>query len=91
MVGEQGRSVEGIRITWQPDKTQTAAPILSISDSVSLGWAQERAFLTISQVMLLLLLSHLENHWFREMQVVLVAGGGRAGGRQESVILKAEA
>lgn len=27
----------------------------------------------------MMLISHFENHWFRELQIVLVAGGRRQG------------
>lgn len=56
-----------------------AAPILRISDPIGLGWTHECAFLTVSQVLLVTLLSHFENHWFRELQLAVVAGVRRQG------------
>lgn len=54
-------------------------PILGISDSVGLRWAPKCAFYTVSQLMWMMLISHFENHWFREFHIVLVAGGRRQG------------
>ena len=56
-----------------------AAPILRISACTGLGWTHECAFLTVSQVLLMTLLSHFGNHWFRELQLAVVAGVRRQG------------